>query len=579
MKKLIPQSFIQKILIHTNIVDIINSKLNIKKQGKNFFACCPFHNDKTPSFSINEDKQFFYCFGCNIHGNVIDFLIYYDKLNFVEAVNFLSIFNNFKISYSNKKIDDNFVKIQNIYNLLKKINYFYQQNLIKHTSKYARNYLKSRGITKETIQKFSIGYANNNCNELINKFGNSLIFLEYLKNTGMIFFYKKCKYYDLFRNRIMFPIRNSIGKIIAFGGRVLNNNKPKYINSSETCIFHKKNVLYGLYEAKKENLKIDKLLLVEGYMDVISLHQFGITYAISTLGTSITDLHFKLLFKTTDEIICCYDSDKSGKKAIWRLLINSLKHITDGKKLRFLSLPNNTDPDMLIHKIGKNEFEKYIINSKPLSEFLFDILKSKIDLSILENKVKLYTLAVTLIKKISGNVLRYYMMKKLYLLLNIDSNNYIIKNLKKNEINNIYNIYIPKYKTIDILLNLIIKNPKLSTLVPDIDEFTQSDLNKDIFLFFNIVKLCKSCGNITTNYLLKIYKKNNIYYYIKNTFTYTYNMSENIMKQEFLDCLNHLYKLILKNNQIKLINREKLYGLTQKEKKEIWLINKSLSKF
>ncbi|WP_343189981.1 DNA primase [Buchnera aphidicola (Astegopteryx bambusae)] len=422
----IPKSFINELLSNTNIVDIISSKIKTIKRGKNYYSICPFHNEKTPSFSISFEKQFYYCFGCHVHGNAIDFLINYEKMNFLESIKELSSLNGMKIPNS-KIINKKYYKKKKLYNTLKKISLIYKNNIYKKKNKNVTKYLKTRKINKKSIETFSIGYSNNL--KIIKNYyiKKNKKFIKNLIKSGILYKNTNNTIYNRFVERIMFPIKNLKGEINGFGGRTIFNKVPKYLNSPETIIFKKKENLYGLFETYKNNRKpIKKLLIVEGYFDVITLFQNKIKYAISILGTSINEKIIKKLFNITNTIICCYDGDDAGKKASWKTLKISLAYIEDNKILKFIFLPKGEDPDSIIKKEGHKKFLLRIKNAIPMSKFLFTKLLKNNKLSNPEEKTKFSIQVKNIIEKIPGKIIKFFLKKNLIKKLGISK----VKNIK-----------------------------------------------------------------------------------------------------------------------------------------------------
>ncbi len=412
----IPHTFINDLLARTDIIDLIDTKLPLKKQGNNYLACCPFHNERTPSFTVNANKQFYYCFGCGANGNAIDFIMNYDKFNFVETIEELATMHGLEMPYQTGNNSNQIERHQrqNLYQLMDDINQFYQYSLNKLDSQSAKQYLVQRGLSDEIIHRFSIGFSPIDWNSnLLKNFAKCPESRKQLDATGMLVTSNNGRTYDRFRERVMFPIRDRRGRVVAFGGRVLDGRLPKYLNSPETEIFHKGRQLYGLYEAIQNNLALSKLLVVEGYMDVVALAQFGINYAVASLGISTTAEHIQLLFRTTDTVICCYDGDKAGRKAAWRTLKIALPYLRDGCQLQFMFLPDGEDPDSVIRKEGKINFEQRMDKSDSLSTFLFDTLVAQVDLSSYEGKAKFNYLAIPLIKKVPSDTLQLFLAKKL----------------------------------------------------------------------------------------------------------------------------------------------------------------------
>ncbi|WP_260291961.1 DNA primase [Sedimenticola hydrogenitrophicus] len=408
----IPAHFIDELLNRVDIVDLINSRVPLKKTGKDYQACCPFHNEKTPSFTVSREKQFYHCFGCGAHGTAIGFLMEYDNLGFVDSIEELAGKAGLEVPREGR--DETGPDYRPFYDTLDQAARFYQWQLRKHPDAgKAVDYLKQRGLTGQISADFAIGYAPPGWDNLIRQMGQSDKELELLRSTGMISEPEVDKCYDRFRDRIMFPIRNHRGQTIAFGGRILGDGKPKYLNSPETPVFHKGRELYGLYEVRKALRKIERLLVVEGYMDVVALAQFGIRYAVATLGTATTAEHLERLFRTCSEIVFCFDGDRAGRDAGWKALETSLPQMRDGREARFLFLPDGEDPDTLIRKEGRERFEQRIIDSTPLSSFLFDKLESEVDMASLGGRARLAEQAKPLLGKLPSGLFREMMHQRL----------------------------------------------------------------------------------------------------------------------------------------------------------------------
>lgn len=408
----IPQNFIDDLITRCDIVEVINSRVPLKRKGKEFSACCPFHNEKTPSFTVSEVKQFYYCFGCHAKGNAIGFLMDYEHLSYIDAIEALAADQHLDIPYeqgtfNNKNKEDK----QPYYDILVKASELFQAQL--KSSERAVDYLKQRGLTGEIAKKFKIGYAPDGWGFLTEALGKSNEDLNALTKTGLIVTNDNNKTYDRFRDRIIFPITDQRGRIIGFGGRILDQGEPKYLNSPENTVFHKGLELYGLYETKQALRKIDRILVVEGYMDVVALAQNGIEYAVASLGTATTTEQIQKTFRTTHEIVYCYDGDNAGKKAAWRALENTLSVIRDGMIAKFLFLPEKEDPDTMVRKEGKEAFEQRIKNATPLSEFLFEHLKAESDISTQEGKAQLANSANSLIQKMHNCLFKDLLIEEL----------------------------------------------------------------------------------------------------------------------------------------------------------------------
>ncbi len=421
MAGLIPQSFIDDLLNRTDIVDVVSSRVQLKKAGKNYSACCPFHKEKTPSFSVSPDKQFYYCFGCGAGGNALGFIMDHDHLDFVQAVEDLARQAGMEVprEESGRPHTPRQPTDSPLYPLLTAAAEFYRQALKSHpTRKAAVDYLKGRGLSGEIARDFGLGFAPPGWDNLYKHLGGDSLAQKHLIDAGLLVENaenpEKVKRYDRFRDRVMFPIRDSRGRIIAFGGRVLGDEKPKYLNSPETPMFHKGQELYGLYEARQSNRHLDEIMVVEGYMDVIALAQQGLRNAVATLGTATSEEHLKRLFRIVPNVLFCFDGDSAGRKAAWRALEATLPSLQDGRRARFLFLPEGEDPDTLVRAEGTDAFRARIIQqAQPLADYFFQQLTQEADPRSLEGKAHLMTLAAPLIDKIPGANLRTLMRQRL----------------------------------------------------------------------------------------------------------------------------------------------------------------------
>ncbi len=424
----IPQQFIDDLISRVDIVDIINTRLPLRKAGRDFMACCPFHDEKTPSFSVSQEKQFFYCFGCGASGSAIGFLMDYEHMEFVEAVHELASHVNLAVPIDAQSHQSEKSNYKELYETLGKAAEFYKQALRQHhAASGAVNYLKERGLTGEVVARFGVGFAppgwdalmpyfnEGNDNEGNHHEGNTRdsALQARLYKSGLLIEKDKGGFYDRFRNRIMYPIHDSRGRVIGFGGRAIDDSTPKYLNSPETPVFQKGQTLYGLYQVKKSHEKLDQLIVVEGYMDVIGLAQFDINNAVATLGTATTRQHLACMYRLVNDVVFCFDGDRAGRDAAWRALEIALPLMNEGRKAKFLFLPEKEDPDSFVRQYGKDAFLAKIVNAIPLSQFLYGKLSEKADTSTIDGRSQLVELARPLLEKIPGRVFRYMMIEEL----------------------------------------------------------------------------------------------------------------------------------------------------------------------
>ena len=413
----IPQSFSDDRTARADIVELIGTRVELKKAGREYRACCPFHNEKTPSFWVSPVKQFYHCFGCGAHGTALGFLMEYDKLSFPEAIEELAGRLGLDVPREAGGQPETAGSTAPLYDMnLRVAKYF--ASVLPNDAR-AQEYAQKRGLTRETIEKFMIGFATNSWNEVIKRFGANETDRKALSECGLIIERERTdsrtldRHYDRFRERLMFPIRDSRGRVLAFGGRIIDAGEPKYLNSPETMLFHKGRELYGLYEVRQSRSTLKRLMVVEGYMDVARLHQAGVNYAVATLGTATTPEHLRRIFKLVNEVVFCFDGDKAGRAAAWRALGNALPEARDGRQIRFLFLPEGHDPDSLVGEEGREAFEKRLAQALPLSEYLAISLGEQTDLSHADGRAQFAELARPLVGKVAPGVYRDLLIDRL----------------------------------------------------------------------------------------------------------------------------------------------------------------------
>ena len=554
---MIPESFINELLNRVDVVDIIDKRVPLKKTGANFVACCPFHQEKTPSFSVSPSKQFYHCFGCGAHGSAISFLIDHDGLNFIDAIHELAKVVGLKVpnqvDEKPEKKKENIV-LEDSLILAKK---YYQARL--KASPEAIKYLKSRGLTGEIAKQFSIGFAPggwNNLNEVFKDYDNDVLI-----KSGLINKNEKGKRYDRFRNRIMFPIYNAKGQLVGFGGRVIDEkDSPKYYNSPETSLFQKSYELYGLLAARKSIRDKGYVLVVEGYMDVVSLAQHGISNAVATLGTATTSFHIQKLIRYTSEIIFCFDGDEAGKSAAWRAMQNSLASVTDEVQLKFLFLSEQHDPDSYVRENSKEKFEKLAKDATPLSEYVVHYLTKKNDLTSQEDRVKFLNSVEPILNNIASLKLTFLLKKRISELLNltIDELDKVI-NVKSKENTKPSSKNIPREATSVVrrFISLLISDPSLV-----------EENDKDIAWGDSLdEQLARAC--ITKVLMDQNHNTASIFHFLNNQFDSDFvdeiksqvlNFDEKINVEEELNILRNR----IKKNKSKVLNKSKLDAIKNK---------------
>ncbi|MBI4695047.1 MAG: DNA primase [Gammaproteobacteria bacterium] len=410
MAGLISKSFIADLLARVDIVDVVDPVVKLKKSGKDFQGLCPFHQEKTPSFTVSQEKQFYHCFGCGAHGSAVNFLMQQRGLAFTEAIEELASVARMEVVYESGGTAPR-EDFSGLYGIMVDAQALFAKLLKEHpTRERAVAYLKGRGLTGKTAKHFGIGYAPPAWDTVVASLGTSPARIELLEQAGLVLRRDGGGHYDRFRDRIMFPIHDRRGRVVGFGGRVIDNGEPKYLNSPETPIFHKRQEVYGLYFAKAA--KPDSLLLVEGYMDVVSLIQHGVDNAVATLGTSTTAEQLEQLFRVTPEVVCCFDGDNAGRKAAWRALEAGLPLLSEGRKLGFRFMPQGHDPDSLVRAEGPAVFRDPA-GARSLSDFLFQELGQQTDLSTIEGRARLIAQARPLIGKLPQGAYRHLLAERL----------------------------------------------------------------------------------------------------------------------------------------------------------------------
>ncbi len=567
----IPRSFIDDLLARLDIVDIVDPRVKLKKKGKNYSACCPFHNEKTPSFSVSQEKQFYHCFGCGAHGNAIDFLMEYERLEFVESIEELASFIGVEVpreqrsgGYSTAP-KANTEQKRSLYDMMGSISAFYRSQLKQSSSKVAIDYLKDRGLSGEIVQKFGIGFVADEWDLVRKNFGQTPAAQEMLVSGGMLIENDKGNRYDRFRGRVMFPIRDRRGRVIGFGGRVIGDGTPKYLNSPETPIFHKGKELYGLYEVTQAYREPPQILVVEGYMDVVALAQYGVDYSVASLGTSTTGDHLQLLFRQTGTVVCCYDGDRAGREAAWRALENALSFLKSGHVLKFLFLPDGEDPDSYIRKFGKDEFETQVRDAEPLSKYLFNNLLSQVDVGNDEGKAALEALALPLINKIPDNALQSQLLK----LLGQKTGIYKKPTLPSEETARSQPHKDIKRTPMRVVIALLLQNPSYSELVPDLSSIGHIAL-PGLSLFVQVLDKCRAHPNINTGQLLEHWLNEQSSPLLSRLASWEIPLGEdNDLQDIFLDSLDNIIAQCVEKQIESLQAKDRSVGLSANEKREL----------
>lgn len=577
MKGTIPRSFIDDLVARTDIVELINSRVKLKKAGRDYQACCPFHHEKSPSFTVSQSKQFYHCFGCGAHGNAISFLMDYDKLEFPEAIEELAAMQGLEVPRENVinrdgKPQASYKAKRNLYELLEAISRFYQQNLTQDIP--SQSYLQSRGLSAEIIARFEIGFAHNSMDSVLRKFGTNRDEVQKLFDTGMITQNDSGRIYDKFRNRVMFPIRDKRGRVIAFGGRVMGDERPKYLNSPESATYHKGNELYGLFQALQQNENPTSLVVVEGYMDVVALAQFGVDNVVASLGTATTGEQIQQMFRVTEQVICCYDGDRAGREAAWRAFENALPYLHDGRQLKFIFLPDGEDPDSFVRAHGKQGFEAYLQNALSFSDFLFDSLIAQVDLSSKEGKSKLAALAIPLINRIPGEMLRVYLRnilgQKLGILDPAQLEAMLSSRVQSTQKTKAQTPQI-KRTPMRLLIALLLQNPELVKFVPDISALKTLE-EPGFELLLELVDVCRQKVGVSMGALLEHWRDKPNFRTLEILADWDHLVTPENIESTFIETLDFLYaKLVEKRIEV-LIAKDRTLGLSAEEKQELVML-------
>ncbi|EJP3282655.1 TPA: DNA primase [Vibrio parahaemolyticus] len=573
----IPRSFIDDLLARLDIVDIIDARVKLKKKGKNYGACCPFHNEKTPSFSVSQEKQFYHCFGCGAHGNAIDFMMEFERLEFVEAIEELASYLGLDVPREqrsggggqfNSGPQASSSEKRSLYDLMGSIAQFYRNQLKQPSSKVAIEYLKDRGLSGEIVQKFGIGYVADEWDLVRKNFGQNKDNQDMLVTGGMLIENDKGNRYDRFRGRIMFPIRDRRGRVIGFGGRVIGEGTPKYLNSPETPIFHKGKELYGLYEVLQAHREPAQILVVEGYMDVVALAQYGVDYSVASLGTSTTGDHIQMLFRQTNTVVCCYDGDRAGKEAAWRALENALQFLKTGNTLKFLFLPDGEDPDSYVRKYGKAAFEQQIEQATPLSSYLFDNLIElhQINLGNNEGKSALRAYASALIDKIPDPYFQELLEKLLDERTGFD--NHLRQPRKKISETRPQPHKEIKRTPMREVIALLIQNPSYAQMVPDLSSVRDLSI-PGLSLFADVLDKCQAHPHINTGQLLEHWRNSQNEALLSRLASWDIPLDEDNQEEIFLDSLDKIIAQCVEKQIENLQAKARSVGLSAEEKREL----------
>jgi len=586
----IPRHFIETVIHRTDIIDLIDSYVTLKKAGGEFEACCPFHEEKTPSFKVSPNKQIYHCFGCGAHGNSLTFLIEHQHLEFIEAVQELAMRAGLEMEYEAGTTPTITEDENDLYDILTQAAEFFQQQLHSPQAEAAQAYLQKRELNQEIVREFGIGYAPAGWDNLLKNFGSSQQKRELLLKAGLVKVTEEGQFYDFFRNRLIFPIHDGRGRIIAFGGRVLVDNKKeaKYLNSPETSVFQKSHTLYGWYQARQQR-SLARVIVVEGYMDVVALAQYGIRHTVATLGTATSGEHLRQLFRRVSDVVFCFDGDEAGKKAARRALETSLSELKDGKEINFAFLPTEDDPDSLVRREGTEAFYAILDQAIPLSQFLFNTVAQPFHLQSIEGQHRFYGNMRDYLSKIAPGIYQDSLLKQLDTLTPLVDKSKVRKLSKSPESSKLSNSMretaVPIMPTLlDKGLRLLIQHPNFAHAVENYREprlqllhqatIGDTSAQRREYFFWKLLDYCRSQPTLTTGGLEEIYRDTAELDFIHAFSVWKHPLKdEEDKKQEFLSIVADLYIQsefpFCDGHRIKELSQKLNHGqLTEEEKQE-----------
>ncbi len=573
MAGIIPRSFIDDLLTRVDVVEVINARVPLKKKGREYTACCPFHAEKTPSFTVSSIKQFYHCFGCGVHGTAINFLMDYEHLDFVEAIETLARLQGVDVPREQGgKSAQAIKKDANLYDLLEEVSGYYQQQLRSHP--VAQQYLAQRELSSEVISRFKVGFIPEGWDNVLKQFSGRYK-TQQLLDAGLLIEKDQGGQYDRFRDRIMFPIRDKRGRVIGFGGRVLGDGTPKYLNSPETTVFHKGSELYGFYEARHHTRKLEQILVVEGYMDVIALAQFDISYAVATLGTATTQEHVTQIFRAVEEVIFCFDGDRAGREAAWRALKNALPVLRDGKEIRFLFLPMGEDPDSQVRKIGKEAFEKSLAEEAvSVTDYLLDHLSAQYNLSSREGKARFLEAIGKLMKGMPESLIKDQLMTDVAKLTSVDLEllrqrkvgvapvepQQMFSRLSDREV---------RQTPVRFAITLLLNKPDLISEVEDPEQIALFDLPGTDFLA-TLIETIEENPHVNAAGLLDRWRNTEYEASLVSLMKWQpESEDDDMLTREFQDCLRQIRKKAHELKLENLLHKERTEGLDDIEKRDL----------
>ena len=566
----IPSQFIDELLSRVDIVDVIDSRVALKKKGREYTACCPFHNEKTPSFTVSPGKQFYHCFGCGAHGSAISFLMDYERMEFVDVIEELASMAG--ITVPREASLPQHKESRGLFELMDQVASYFRDQLRQHeNAKQAVDYLKERGVSGEIAATFGIGYAPPGWDNVLKHFKAKGISEKQLMDAGLLIAKDSGGHYDRMRNRIVFPIHDRRGRTIGFGGRALGGDTPKYLNSPETELFHKGRELYGLYEARKHSKELQRLIVVEGYMDVVSLAQFGVKNVVATLGTATTSDHLDKLFRIVPEVIFCFDGDRAGRQAAWRALENALPQMREGRQIKFIFLPEGEDPDTIVRREGEQGFLQRLQKAEVFSNFFYQSLSKDVDLNTIDGRSFLVEKARPYLGRLPEGVFQHMMINKLAEISHVESgklSTLIYSTGKPVEQKQRIGVKQPGGPSpVRQLIRLLLEKPSLTEKV-NLGEIKELEI-PGVPLFIELVETIGLNPHINYAGILERWRGTENGKHLAKLAQQPINLDDDGMTSEFLDALQWLMKEQRNQRAQQLITKSKLGTISDEEKREL----------
>jgi len=572
----IPKEFIDELLTRTDIVEVIDSRVPLRKAGKDYKACCPFHEEKTPSFTVSADKQFYHCFGCGEHGSAITFLMNYEHMSFLESVEELAGRAGLTAPKTGGSYEKNPDSGSDLLELMREAARFYRQQLREHPeASRAVEYLKHRGITGEIAREFDLGFVPDGWDHLLRALGKDETTREAMVRAGLAVKKDGGGYYDRFRDRILFPIEDHRGRIVAFGGRIINKGEPKYLNSPETPLFHKGRELYGLFHARDAIKRQNQVLVVEGYMDVVALAQFGIDFAVATLGTACTRDHLERLFRYTPEVIFCFDGDRAGREAAWRALENVLPVMRNGRQTSFLFLPEGEDPDTLVRKEGREAFLARLKKAQSMPDYFFESLVRQVDLSRLDGRARLVELAKPLMSRLPEGVLHQMMLDRLAELSRVEAAKLSVGSAGPDSA--VSGAPMSRSASrgpreppsaIRLAIAMLLQRPSLAQSIPNTESLSGLDM-PGADLLVQLLKLVKTDLNMKTANIIEHFSDSEYQHNLAKLAFWQHPALEQDLETEFSGVITRLEEASARQKTDRLLQKQTTDGLNQTEKAEL----------